>query len=536
MAASLSFHHVTHTWPDGAPALSDVDLVLGPGLHGLVGSNGSGKSTLLRLAHGDLVPTGGSVLTTGSLELLPQDPVRTVEGLTVADVLDVADTLVALRAIEAGSTDQADFDRVGDDWDVEERAAAWLARLGLGSLGLDRAASSLSDGELVLLALAGRLLRRPDVVLLDEPTNNLDRRARAHLTSALGAFGGVALVASHDRELLEGMDTIVEVHAGRVRTVTGGFSVYEEVVAAEQEAAVRAVRDAKADVRRQERELVEARAKLAQRKRTAHKAEAEKRVPKIVAHGRRMAAEVSAGKLRGAHEEHVARARADLDAAEERVRDDREIRLELPDTAVPRTRDVLVTEGLVLPHVGTEVALHLRGPERVALTGPNGSGKTTFLQVALGRLAPAAGSATVSVPVGRLAQRPTLPDEDASVLENVRRVAPEADPQHVRAQLARLLFRGRAAERIVSTLSGGERLRAALACVLLADPAPQLLLLDEPTNDLDLVSVGHLVEALRGYRGALLVVSHDERFLDELELDHRVALPSPSGPVRPARD
>jgi ATPase subunit of ABC transporter with duplicated ATPase domains len=129
--------------------------------------------------------------------------------------------------------------------------------------------------------------------------------------------------------------------------------------------------------------------------------------------------------------------------------------------------------------------------------------------------------------VGHLAQRPALPDEQASVVDNVRQAAPDVPPQTVRAQLARLLFRGRDADRVVATLSGGERLRAALACVLLAEPAPQLLLLDEPTNDLDLVSVGHLVDALRGYEGALLVVSHDERFLDDLGLDRRVELPSP---------
>ena len=185
----------------------------------------------------------------------------------------------------------------------------------------------------------------------------------------------------------------------------------------------------------------------------------------------------------------------------------------------------------MLPRVDTAVDLHLRGPERVALVGPNGSGKSTLLQVLLGELVPAAGSVRVGVPVGHLAQRPALPDEQASVVENVRRAAPDAPPQTVRAQLARLLFRGRDADRAVATLSGGERLRAALACVLLAEPAPQLLLLDEPTNDLDLVSVGHLVDALRGYEGALLVVSHDERFLDDLCLDRRLELPSPGGVV-----
>jgi ATPase subunit of ABC transporter with duplicated ATPase domains len=499
MSATLSLHHLTHTWPDGTTVLAHVDLDLGPGVHGLVGTNGSGKSTLLRLLTGDLTPTEGVVAVGGTVELLPQDPVPSVRGLSVAHVLDVADTLTALRAVEAGSTDPRDFDAVGDDWDVEERARAWLDRLGLPRVGL----------------------------LLDEPTNNLDRRARAHLAEALHGFGGVALVASHDREFLEHVDSIVEVHAGTVRTVTGGFSVYEDVLAAEQDAAERAVRDARVDVRRQQRELVEARTKLDRRLRTAAKAEAEKRVPKIIAHGRRMQAQVSAGRLRGAHEDHVEQARARLDAAQERVRDDREVRLELPATAVPRSRDVVVADGLVLPRVGTALDLHLRGPERVALVGPNGSGKSTLLQVLLGELAPKAGSVRVGVPVGHLAQRPALPDEQASVVDNVRQAAPDVPPQTVRAQLARLLFRGRDADRVVATLSGGERLRAALACVLLAEPAPQLLLLDEPTNDLDLVSVGHLVDALRGYEGALLVVSHDERFLDDLGLDRRVELPSP---------
>jgi ATPase subunit of ABC transporter with duplicated ATPase domains len=527
MAASLSLHHLTHTWPDGTTVLADVDLDLGPGVHGLVGSNGSGKSTLLRLLTGALVPTSGAVAVSGTVALLPQDPVPDVAGLAVADVLGITPTLAALRAVEAGSTDPADFDAVGDDWDVEDRARAWLGRLGLDRVGLDRTAASLSGGELVLLAVTARLLGRPDVLLLDEPTNNLDRRARQHLTHALAAFGGVALVASHDRELLERVDSVVEVHAGRVRTVTGGFSTYAAVLAAEQEAAARAVRDAKADVRRQQRELVEARVKLDRRARTGARAEAEKRVPKIIAHGRRMQAQVSAGKLRGDHEADVEQARARLDAAEDRVRDDREIRLDLPRTAVARTRDVLVTHGLVLPRVGTPVELHLRGPERVALVGANGSGKSTFLDVVLERLEPARGSVRVGVPVGHLAQRPTLPDEGASVLDNVRLVAPEAPLQEVRAQLARLLFRGRAADQPVETLSGGERLRAALACVLLAEPAPQLLLLDEPTNDLDLASVAHLVEALRAYEGAYVVVSHDERFLDDLDLDRRVRLPSP---------
>ncbi|MEH3033473.1 MAG: ABC-F family ATP-binding cassette domain-containing protein [Aeromicrobium erythreum] len=529
MSSSLTLNHLHHAWPDGGVVLDDVTLELGPGRHGLVGTNGSGKSTLLRLLTGALVPTRGAVEVTGRLAHLPQDPRRSGDR-TVSDVLGTTERRAALRAIEAGAVDPDLFDTVGDDgWDLEERSRALLGRLGLDHVDLDRAVGTLSGGELVLLSLAARLLDEPDVLLLDEPTNDLDRRARARVLDVVDGFRGCLVVASHDRELLEHVDDVVEVRAGEVRVVGGPYSHYVDVVAAEQEVALRAVRDADADLRRQRRELAATQVKLARRSRTAAKAEREKRVPKIVAHGRRMQAEVSAGRLRGEHEGHVEEARERLDDAERQVRDDREVRLELPATRVPGSRDVLRTQDLVVQHTGRAVSLHLQGPERVALVGDNGSGKSTLLRTLVGELAPASGSVRVMVPVGYLPQAADLLDDELDVLANVRRRAPDADPQEVRAQLARLLFRGDDAHRPARVLSGGERLRANLACLLLASPAPQLLVLDEPTNNLDLVSTGHLVDALRSYEGALLVVSHDATFLDELDLTRQV---DPSGADR----
>jgi ATPase subunit of ABC transporter with duplicated ATPase domains len=206
------------------------------------------------------------------------------------------------------------------------------------------------------------------------------------------------------------------------------------------------------------------------------------------------------------------------------VRDGREIRLDLPATAVPPSRMVLTTENLRIANTGTEVELDLRGQERVGLIGRNGSGKTTLLRTVVGEIPPASGEVRLRVPARHLPQRMDVLDDHLSVVDNVRRHAPDADPQHVRHQLARMLFRGRSAEQPASTLSGGERLRATLACVLLAEPAPQLLLLDEPTNNLDLHSVRRLVEALASYSGAMLVVSHDVHFLDDLDLDRVVDL------------
>jgi ATPase subunit of ABC transporter with duplicated ATPase domains len=238
---------------------------------------------------------------------------------------------------------------------------------------------------------------------------------------------------------------------------------------------------------------------------------------------RKRTAQVSAGKYTATHEDRLDDARGRLEEAETQVREVPEIRVDLPDTQVPPTRTVLETHGLVL-RTGRTVELAVDGPERIAVVGPNGSGKTTLLHTLAGRLAPAAGAVDVRVPSRLLPQRLDLLDDDLGVAENVARFAPDADTNAVRARLARFRFRGAAAERPVGTLSGGERFRATLAALLLGEPAPLLLLLDEPTNNLDFASLRQLVTALEGYRGALLVASHDEEFLAELGITRTVSL------------
>jgi ATPase subunit of ABC transporter with duplicated ATPase domains len=489
-APAIVCSDLAFSWPDGEVVLVGLDVAFGAGRTGLIGANGSGKSTLLRLIAGELRPTSGTVRTVGPVGYLPQT-VALDAARTVAELLGVAAARRALRAVEAG--DASAIPEVGDDWDIEERAAAALARFGLPT-DLDRPTDTLSGGEAVLTGLAGLLVRRLPVTLLDEPTNNLDRRARELLYDAVAQWSGVLLVVSHDRELLERVDTTAELRTGTVRLFGGPLSAYEEQLAAEQDTAQRLVRVAEADVRRERRELIEARTKLARRVRYADTDHANKRRPKIIMNARKREAQVSAGKLRIGHEQRLDAARDGLTAAEAQLRDDAAIRIDLPATAVPAGRVV----GTVDDHV-------IRGPERIGLVGPNGSGKTTLLR----RLAP-------QVPVGYLPQRLDVLDDDRSVLDNVRAAAPDVGPQAIRAGLARFLVSGDAVHRPAGTLSGGERFRVVLARLLLADPPPQLLLLDEPTNSLDLASVDRLVEALAAYRGALVVASHDHEFLHRI--------------------
>jgi ATPase subunit of ABC transporter with duplicated ATPase domains len=516
MSASITVSSLSFAWPDGSPVFEGLDVAFGPGRTGLVGINGSGKSTLLRLVAGELAPADGTVRVAGEVGYLPQN-VTLDTALRVDEALGIAGQRAALHAIEAGDVSEAHFETVGDDWDVEERALATLGELGLGHVGLDRTIGEVSGGESVLLRLAALLLRRPDVLLLDEPTNNLDLYARRRLYAAVQSWPGVMVVVSHDRELLDSADQIADLRSGGITWYGGNYSDYEEALEIEQEAAERMVRVAEADFRKQKRELTDAQVKLARRKRYGQKMWDQKREPKIVMGARKRAAQESAGKHRIMHEEKLAEARERLDEAAEAVRDDDEIRVDLPYTAVPPGRTVLTLQDLGLRY-GARVkgGLELRGPERVALIGRNGAGKTTLLRTIAGELAPESGEVRAHVPLRFLPQRLDVLDGERTVAENVARYAPGATNNRVRARLARFLFRGARADQKAATLSGGERFRAALAALMLAEPAPQLLMLDEPTNNLDMASVRQLTTALDSYEGALIVASHDLPFLESI--------------------
>jgi ATPase subunit of ABC transporter with duplicated ATPase domains len=504
---------LTFTWPDGTPVFTDLSLAIGPGRTGLIGVNGSGKSTLLRLIAGELTPAAGSVQVAGELGYVPQNV--TLSGARVEDALGIAEVRAAVAAIEAGDVSEENFARVGTDWDAEERARAALDRLGLERVPLDRRISELSGGESVLLCLAAQFLRRPGVLLLDEPTNNLDLDARYRLYDAVSSWAGAMVIVSHDRELLDLVDQIAELRGEEVRWYGGNFTDYSEALAVEQEAAERAVRSAGADVRRQKRDLADTRTKIDRRVRYGQKMQESGGVPRIVAGNLKRNAQVSAGKLRGTQIDRLDEASKRLAEAEEALRDDAEIRVDLPQTSVPAGRGVLTLSALEARY-GARAEFIVRGPERIALTGPNGAGKTTLLRTITGEIEPVSGEVRLAVPVRYLPQRLDILDPQLTVVQNVARAAPKATVNQIRARLARFLFRGRRADQMAGTLSGGELFRAALATLLLAEPPPQLLLLDEPTNSLDMASVRQLSGALRSYQGALIVASHDVPFLRDL--------------------
>ncbi|AXE39125.1 ABC-F family ATP-binding cassette domain-containing protein [Acidipropionibacterium virtanenii] len=512
--ADLSF-----TWPDGAPAISHLSATFTVGRTGLIGDNGTGKTTLLRLIAGDLAPTAGTVSVTGRVGYLPQHlTLRT--GATVAELLGVDQHLTALRAIESGDADPAHFEALADDWDVEARSLAELHRIGLPGIGLDRPVATLSGGETVLAALTGLRLSRDDVVLLDEPTNNLDRDSRHLLYEALGSWTGSVVVVSHDVALLNLMDATAELRDGSLTVFGGPYDAYQDHLATEQAAAEQALRSAEQQLRTEQRQRIEAQTKLARRRRYARTDFENKRKPKIIMNNRKQEAQVSAGKLRGQLDASVDAAKQAVDEQGRRIRRDATISISLPDPDVPAARR--------LAELSDDQGhrIFVQGPERVALTGRNGIGKTRLLETLIHCAgAPGTGGRAEAFTdrIGYLPQRLDL-DDDATILQMLRGATPSATEGELRAGLAHFLFRGDVVDRRVGDLSGGERFRVALAELLLTDPPNQLLILDEPTNNLDLHSVDELVDALSAYHGGLIVVSHDDAFLSRLGIGTWIAM------------
>ncbi|MDR1237889.1 MAG: ATP-binding cassette domain-containing protein [Propionibacteriaceae bacterium] len=516
---AITLQDLCFSWPDGQHVLAGLNGAFSAGRTGLVGANGSGKSTLLRLIAGQLRPSGGRVGVDGEVAYLAQDLTLDVNA-SVADLLGVADKLAAIAAIEAGESDPVFFDVLADDWGVAARAQQALAQVGLPELAMDRRLGELSGGEGMLVALAGLITGQAPITLLDEPTNNLDQRARQAVYQVVRGWKRTLIVVSHDIDLLELMDNTAELYNQRLTVFGGPYSAWQQAVSAQQQTAVQAVQTARAALRVEKRQRQATEQALAHTAKKAKKDEANKRAPLIAMHSWAQDAQVSAGKLRGRMDDRVETARQALAEAEAQTRPDEHILIDLPDPKVPAKRR------LAELHVAGQVTI-LQGPQRLAITGPNGAGKTTLLEQLVHDTAPLAGQPWGKLftrRFGYLPQRADGLDPSSSAVDQVGRVAPHATQAELRGQLAKMYLRGDAALRPIKSLSGGERFRVVLATLILATPPAELLILDEPTNNLDLPSVTQLIDALNTYRGALIIVSHDEHFLEQLAPISRIEL------------
>jgi ATPase subunit of ABC transporter with duplicated ATPase domains len=518
----LTLEGVSFTLADGRVLFQNLNEVFDQRRTGLVGRNGAGKSVLARLMAGELAPSSGRIACNGTVHYLSQHIAQ--EG-TVAALAGVQPVLAALARIENGSADPADFDAVGDGWDMRERLQSELDRHCLPHLRPDTPAASLSGGEAMRVSLIAAWLSSASFLILDEPSNHLDRANRLALQAQLQRWPHGLLVISHDRELLEQMERIVELSPLGLRSYGGGYSFYAECKHAERESAQRQLEQRKLERKRETAAMREQQERQDRRMAKGASDGRDANQARILLGAQKNRAQGTAGKLRQQHAAQQELLSLRVREAAQQVAPMTAIAMHaLAGPQAARLRVAELQEVLLpyAPPATRSISLTVTGQQRIAVAGTNGCGKSTLLRVLAGQLAPLAGTCAVPVRTVYLDQQLTQLAPQRSAIEHLLEANREAGESSLRTHLAQMGLDAQLAAAPVATLSGGERLKVALGCALYAHPPAQLLLLDEPSNHLDLDSLAALESMLRQYQGALLVVSHDETFLQALQLTHRL--------------
>jgi ATPase subunit of ABC transporter with duplicated ATPase domains len=529
-----TLHGVGFTLPDGSALFHDLNETLGAETVAVIGRNGSGKSTLGQLVGGALEPTHGRIERAAQVCHVAQQAGLAAGSL--ARLAGLQQPLAALRRLSRGEGDSADIDLVGERWDLE---AHWLAMLDRAGLDESMDPALLSGGQRALLALIGGFCSGAGLLVLDEPSNHLDRERRGFLSDEMARWrqaGRGLLLITHDRGLLEQVDRTLELRPPAVLRYGGGWSTVARQRDAELAAAEARLQRARAERRRAELAMRQQAERSARKNSRAVRERDTGNQSKLLLDAMQDRAERSGGALaerHGRRRDQLGRQVTDAFAAFDGALE----RPAFPElgVAIPDGQETLVLDGLVQHWAWTRpLDWTARGPVRVALRGPNGCGKSTLLRLMGGFAQASAGSRRSPLHAALLDQSLALLDRQASLLEQLRAAAPALPEGRLRQYLALAGIRAERVHQASGTLSGGEQTRGALLCAMLAQPQPGMLLLDEPTNHLDLAATEALESMLQSWRGVLVMVSHDDDFLRRVRPDRWIERDGDGWAVRDA--
>lgn len=564
---SISIQQISYIHPDKEVLFSDLNFAISKGQKlGLVGNNGCGKSTLLQIIAGQLSPSSGVIVRPDDLYYIPQH-FGQYDSLTIAQALRIERKQQALHAILSGDASNENFVVLDDDWNIEERSIAALDLWGLGQFTLSYPMNLLSGGEKTRVFLAGMDIHRPPVILMDEPTNHLDSSGRQRLYDWVEKCRSTLLIVSHDRTLLNLLPEICELEKHQINYYGGNYEFYKEQKTLMQEALQQRIEEKEKALRiarKVARETAERRDKQNVRGEKNH---IKKGVPRIVLNALQGKSEKSTSKLNSTHQEKA-----------EKLTDERnQLRSSLSPTATLKTDfnssslhtgKILVTAKEVnfgyhpnsinshiqmnneanLADTGnhpspdsndiqdnsdfkqqlwqTPISFQLKSGDRLRIEGANGSGKTTLLKLITGQFQPQEGNLTrMEFTYVYLNQEYSIIDNRNSILEQAYAFNNRNLPEHeIKTILNRYLFPASEWDKSCRKLSGGEKMRLAFCCLMISNNTPDMFILDEPTNNLDIQSIEIITATIKNYTGTVIVISHDDYFIQEIGIEQRILL------------
>ncbi|MCW3161352.1 ABC-F family ATP-binding cassette domain-containing protein [Chryseobacterium oryctis] len=527
----LFLHNLSFGFPAGNLLFNSINLMIPSHTKSaLVGSNGMGKSTLLKLITNEIEPLAGNITIQGDIFYVPQ-MFGNFNNLTVAECLKIDKKLDALQKITNGQVDETYFEMLNDDWDIKERCQTALQYWKMDDLGLNQKLESLSGGQKTKVFLAGIQINQPEIVLLDEPTNHLDLEGKNLLYDFIKKTTSTVVVVSHDRTLLNLVDTIFELSNQGISTYGGNYDFYAEQKEIENEALqndIHSKERALKKAKEKERETLERKQKLDAR----GKGKQEKSgVAKIMMNTLRNNAEKNASKLKSAHAEKIHDISGDLRDLRSSVRNYEQMKVSFNDSDLHFGKILISAEEINFKYIEENLwkenlNLEIRSGDRISIKGLNGSGKTTLIKLLLGDLQPSVGKISrADFQTIYVDQEYSLLDKNATIYDFVQQFNDNAlQESEVKTLLSRFLFGKETWDKKCDVLSGGERLRLLLCGLSISNKAPDMIILDEPTNNLDLQNVEILTNSIKDYHGTLVVISHDEVFLEEIGVSSEINL------------
>lgn len=522
----LNLQQLSYIHPDKRLLFSNLNLTIS---HydkvALIGNNGVGKSTLLKIIAGKLQPATGQILTDALPYFVPQ-VFGQYNHLTIAQALKIDTQLHALQEILGGNTSEENFNQLNDDWTIEERCNEALNHWQMSNLDLNLKIKNLSGGQQTKVFLAGIFIHQPKLILLDEPSNHLDTSGRSLLYDFIRSTKSTLLTVSHDRKLLNLLDTVCELNAQEIKTYGGNYNFYvaqKQVAASAFNQHIQNKEKALRKAKEKERESIERQQKSDSRGKAKQE---QSGVARIMMNTLRNNAENSTSKVKSVHAEKINGISDELQALRSRIPDVDKMKLRFDTSALYKGKILLTASGVNFSYQSQllwedNLSFQITSGERIALKGQNGSGKTTLIKLMLGQLEAQIGTMhRTTVNAVYIDQEYSLIDFKLNIYEQAQRFNSTALQEHeIKIRLSRFLFNKEDWEKPCSTLSGGERMRLVLCCLIIYNQSPDIIILDEPTNNLDIQNIEILTTSINEYRGTLIVISHDETFLEQISIE-----------------